>query len=81
MTPIQEAYALMQGQPDSNIKLIIELLRTMSPYKEKEDIHVAAQPFKRTGLASGAVELPEDFDEAFEELDKEIAELFLGGIQ
>lgn len=72
MTPIQEAYALMQEQPESNIKLIVELLRTMSPYKEEIRTETAARTFKRTGLAKETIHLPEDFDEHFSDADKEI---------
>ena len=30
MTLLQEAYTLMQRQPEKNIRLIVDLLRTMS---------------------------------------------------
>lgn len=33
----------------------------------------------RIGIAKGKVQLPEDFDEQFDMLDREIAELFYGG--
>lgn len=80
MAPIQEAYVLMQGQPESNIKLIIDLLHSMTPHKGKTESNAATQPFKRTGLAKGIIQLPEDFDEHFDDLDEEISELFYGGI-
>lgn len=80
MTPIQEAYALMQEQPESNIKLIVELLRTMSPYKEDIRTETAARTFKRTGLAKETIHLPEDFDEHFSDADKEISEMFYRGL-
>lgn len=76
MTPLQEAYLLMQKQPESNIRLIIDLLHTMSPSREKTN--PAVQPFKRTGLAEGIVQLPEDFDEHFDDLNAEISESFYG---
>lgn len=72
MTLIQEAYALMQEQPEGNIRLIIELLHTMS---QKETV----RPFKRTGIANGTVDFPEDFDDCFDGMDEEIAEMFYGG--
>lgn len=78
MTPIQEAYILMQGQTEDNIRLIVELLRAMSPYKEKKEERMDSKSFQRTGLAKGMVQLPEDFDECFDDLDKEISELFYG---
>lgn len=78
MTPLQEAYLLMQKQPESNIRLIIDLLHTMSPSKEKTNPAPLVQPFKRTGLAGGIVHLPEDFDEHFDDLNMEITESFYG---
>lgn len=50
MTLLQEAYTLMQGQSEKNIRLIVELLQTMS---SKEDVidKIPSRAFKRTGLA------------------------------
>lgn len=79
MTLLQEAYFLMQEQPEKNIKLIVELLQTMSPKKDKTS-HASGENFKRTGLARGVINLPDDFDEVFDELDKEISELFYGDV-
>ena len=76
MNPIQEAYTLMQQQPEGNIRIIIELLQRMKPEFPSED----RQPFKRTGLAKGLVRLPEDFDEHFDDMNPEIADLFYGGL-
>lgn len=78
MTPIQEAYTLMSEQPEDNIKLIIQLLHTMNPGVEKSVQTDSKNPFKRTGLAKGKVHLPEDFDEHFDSMDKEISDLFYG---
>lgn len=75
VTPIQEAYALMQ-QPESNIKIIVELLQKMLPTPKEE----AAKPFRRTGVAKGLVQFPADFDEHFDDLNPEISEMFNGGI-
>lgn len=80
MTPIQEAYALMQEQPAGNIKLVIDLLHAMAPCAEQTQADGAARIFKRTGLAKETIELPEDFDENFDQMDKDIADLFYGGI-
>lgn len=77
MTLLQEAYALMQGQPEKNIRLIVDLLQTMSLNKEP----TARRPhegFKRTGLAKGLVNLPDDFDETFDALDDDVREMFDG---
>ena len=78
MTPIQEAYTLMLEQPENNIKLIIDLLHSMDPRMEKPKQISDKLPFKRTGLAKGKVHLPEDFDEHFDNLDKEISKMFYG---
>ena len=76
MTPIQEAYALMQQQPESNIKIIVELLQKMLPAPKEENV----KPFRRTGVAKGLVQFPKDFDEHFDDLNSEIGEMFNGGI-
>lgn len=75
MTPIQEAYALMQRQSDGNIRLIVQLLQKMSPTAPQD----RARPIQRTGTGKGMVEFPADFDEHFDDLNAEIAELFNGG--
>lgn len=75
MTPIQEAYALMQQQPESNIKIIVELLHRMVPTGKDTD---SLQPFRRTGRAKGRVIFPKDFDEHFDDLNEEISREFNG---
>lgn len=77
MTLLQEAYTLMQGQSEKNIQLIVELLQTMSSRGEAT-AKLPSEAFKRTGLAKNAVKLPDDFDETFDALDKDIEELFYG---
>ena len=73
MTSLQEAYTLMQRQPEKNIRLIVDLLRTMSVRENAQ-----TQVFRRTGLAKEAVNLPGDFDETFDALDNDIEGLFYG---
>ncbi|MCI8896777.1 MAG: hypothetical protein HFI58_03635 [Lachnospiraceae bacterium] len=73
MTLLQEAYTLMQRQPEKNIRLIVDLLRTMSVRENAQ-----TQVFRRTGLAKEAVNLPGDFDETFDALDHDIEEMFYG---
>ncbi len=77
MTLLQEAYTLLQEKPEKNIQLIVELLQTMS---SKKDVaaKTPSKVFKRTGLAKEAVNLPGDFDETFDALDKDVEELFYG---
>lgn len=77
MTLLQEAYALMQGQSEKNVQLIVDLLWIMSAKEEVAD-ETSSKGFRRTGLARGAVNLPSDFDETFDSLDKDIEELFYG---
>lgn len=77
MTLLQQAYSLMQEQPEKNIRLIIALLETMTP-KEDTATETPTKAFKRTGLAKDLINLPDDFDETFDALDKDIAELFYG---
>lgn len=77
MTLLQEAYMLMQEQPEQNIQLIVNLLQTMSPKKDAS-ANRPSETFKRTGLAKNTVTLPDDFDETFDALDKDIEQLFYG---
>ena len=65
----------MQEQPEKNIRLIIELLHTMSP-NERVTAQIPAN--KRTGLAKEIVSLPDDFDQTFDALDKDVSALFYG---
>ena len=44
----------------------------------KEDVCAASPPFRRTGLAKGLIDLPDDFDEHFNDMDAEIATMFYG---
>lgn len=77
MTLLQEAYTLVQGQPEKNLQLIVELLQIMSS-KEDAAARMPSKDFKWIGLAKKAVSLPCDFDETFDALDREIEELFYG---
>lgn len=77
MTLLQEAYTLMQGQPEKNIRLIVDLLQTMS-ISENTATRTSTGVFRRTGLAKGTVSFPCDFDETFDALDYDIEGLFYG---
>lgn len=77
MTLLQEAYTLMQEQPEKNIQLIVNLLQTMSSKKEAAD-KIPHKSFKRTGLAKEMIKLPDDFDRTFDALDQDIEEMFYG---
>ena len=65
----------MQQQPESNIKIIVELLQRMVPTAKDAD---SLQPFRRTGRAKGRVIFPKDFDEHFDDLNEEISNEFNG---
>ena len=78
MTLMQEAYTLMQKQPESNIKIIVELLRTMSPSVSDKPKTKPVAPLKRTGMAKGVITFPADFDDHFDDLNEEIAAMFSG---
>lgn len=78
MTLLQEAYTLMQGQPEKNIQLIVDLLQTMST-RENAAVKAPVEG-RRTGLAKGIVSLPSDFDETFDALDDDIEGLFYGDV-
>ena len=78
MTLIQEAYLLMQKQPESNLQIIVDMLHAMNIKQPSVDVSGSSQPFKRTGLAKGVFNLPADFDEHFDDMNDEIASMFYG---
>ena len=75
MTLRQEAYSLLQAQPDSNIRIIVDFLRTLSENSQQDE---NAKIPRRFGLAKGAFSLPPDFLEQSRALDEEIAKDFYG---
>ena len=78
MTLMQEAYLLMQKQPESNQQIIVDMLHAMNVKQPTVDISTSAKPFKRTGQAKGVFNLPADFDEHFDDMNDEIAAMFYG---
>ena len=44
----------------------------------KKETGASLRPFRRTGLARGLIDLPDDFDEHFNDMDAEIATMFYG---
>ena len=80
MTIKQEAYTLIMQQPDGNVRILVDLMKAMS-----SGVHAlpnrqatATRTAKRTGIARGTVDFPSDFDEHFDDLNSEIAEMFVG---
>ena len=76
MTLAQEAYALIQKQPENNIRLVIELLKKMDIKSESIKNADSKKPFRRTGLAKGKIVLPDNFDKVFDAMDEEIEQMF-----
>ena len=79
MTLVQEAYSLIQKQPEENIRLIIELMKKMvvkSPDEETTEDNTVIKKYRRLGLAKEEFSLPDDFDEVFDAMDEEIAAMF-----
>ena len=80
MTLAQEAYALIKKQPDENIRLVIELLKRMDPISSVSQTEIFSQP-RELGLAKEAFKLSDDFDETFDAMDADVAELFEEAIE
>ena len=77
MTLVQEAVSIMEKLPVRSQQVVVDLLKMLSSYPES-----AAMPdqqeagFKRTGRSDFS--LPADFDEHFDDLNGEIAAMFMG---
>ena len=69
MTTAQEAYMLMQQQPERDIRIVLEFLKKMSRKAPVAKV-------RRWGLGAKKVRLPADFDETFNSLDEEIEKDF-----
>lgn len=82
MTLVQEATNLMQRMPEQNVRLVVELLRTMNPVADKAADMLSSNPrARRIGAAVNEISLPDDFDEQFDALDEEIATMFYGNLE
>jgi len=77
MTLQQEAYNLIQEQPESNLKIIIDLLKALRTANLSND-NKSDQVFSRTGVGKDVIKLPEDFLEHFDDSNDEIAKMFYG---
>ena len=71
MTLRQEAISLLEEQPDSNLRVIVDLLKKLKPEEKRKKI-------KRIGVGRDVIKLPEDFYEHFDDLNEEIALMFYG---
>ena len=74
MTLIQEATGIMEKMPRRNQQIIVDLLKAMYSGIDSIDEAKAKSEFKRTGKTD--FNLPEDFDDHFDDLNKEIAASF-----
>ena len=70
MTLAQEAYLLINQQPEANLRAIVELLKCM-PTRVRTTS-------KRTGIANDKYVIDAAFDKNFDAMDEEIAGLFDG---
>jgi hypothetical protein len=73
MSPIEEAVRLLKAQPEENVRIIVELLRTMQNPRRPESAE------KRFGAGRDEIRLPENFFEHFDDANDEIAGMFYGG--
>ena len=77
MTLVQQATTMMEKLPMKSQQIVVDLLKVLSGISESTvmpDIH--ENGFKRTGKSDFA--LPADFDEHFDDLNDEIATMFMG---
>ena len=77
MTLVQQATTMMEKLPVRSQQVVVDLLKMLSGYSESAVMPEACETgFKRTGKSDFS--LPADFDEHFDDLDDEIAAMFMG---
>lgn len=77
MTLVQQATTMMEKLPVSSQQVVVDLLKMLSGYSESAVTPDAPKTgFKRTGKSDFV--LPADFDEHFDDLNDEIATMFMG---
>ena len=77
MTLVQQATSMMEKLPVRSQQVVVDLLKMLSGYSESYVLSSTHEPgFKRTGKS--VFFLPDDFDEHFDDLNDEIATLFMG---
>ena len=77
MTLVQQATTMMERLPVRSQQVVVDLLKMLSGYSESAvmpDAHKTG--IKRTGKSDFV--LPADFDEHFDDLNDEIATMFMG---
>lgn len=77
MTLVQEATAILEKMPKKNQQIVVDLLRVMAYDTSVQPVESGdSASFKRTGKSH--FDLPKDFDERFDDMNDEIASMFLG---
>ncbi len=77
MTLVQQATTMMEKLPVRSQQVVVDLLKMLSDYSESAVMPDANKTgFKRTGKSDFV--LPADFDEHFDDLNDEIATMFMG---
>ena len=77
MTLVQQATTMMERLPVRSQQVVVDLLKMLSGYSESAVMPDAPKTgFKRTGKSDFV--LPADFDEHFDDLNDEIATMFMG---
>ena len=77
MTLVQQATTMMEKLPVRSQQVVVDLLKMLSGYSESAVTPDAQKTgFKRTGKSDFV--LPADFDEHFDDLNDEIATMFMG---
>ena len=76
MTLVQQAALMMEKLPIRSQQVVVDLLKMLNGYSESAvmpDVHKTG--FRRTGKSDFV--LPADFDEHFDDLNDEIATMFM----
>ena len=77
MTLVQQATTMMEKLPVRSQQVVVDLLKMLSGYSESAVMPDAHKTdFKRTGKSDFV--LPANFDEHFDDLNDEIATMFMG---
>lgn len=77
MTLVQQAAIMMENLPVRSQQIVVDLLKMLSGISESTVVPDAHETgFKRTGKSDFS--LPADFDEHFDDLNAEIAAMFMG---
>ena len=77
MTLVQQAPSMMEKLPISSQQVVVDLLKMLSANSESSILSNDQETgFKRTGKSEFS--LPADFDEHFDDLNDEIATMFMG---